>query len=266
MHTTPEHRPSSARATPVTHPTYVHLAWSPPLLEQLHGHIVVVIDVLRATSTIAYALAAGAASVVPCMEPEDARLALHSHPSSPAPLLGGERGGLPISGFDLGNSPGEYTPERVRGRTVIFSTTNGTRALLRAADAGANRILVGALANLSAIAAHLAGETRPVHLLCAGIHDRVCLDDTLAAGALLDALLQNGRELAGDSDDQPLIALDLFRHVGADAPRLARDLRRSQGGRNLAAIGLAADIDFCARFDAAPVIPAFNADRGTITI
>src|SRR5262245_33149102 len=142
----------------------VHLL--PALVEpqQLGGQIVAVIDVLRATTTIIHALAAGANGVVPCLEVEDA-LHIAAGEVSGRAVLGGERGGLPIPGFDLGNSPREYTRDRVGGTSVIFTTTNGTRALLRCK--AARRVVIGAFANLSALCRELDNHAA-ISLLCAG--------------------------------------------------------------------------------------------------
>jgi 2-phosphosulfolactate phosphatase len=125
----------------------VHLL--PSLMEpaKLGGTIAVVIDVLRASTTIAHALAAGAEGVYPCEEVEEARHVAAAHPRQPC-ILGGERGGRRIAGFDLDNSPAAYTPAAVAGKPVVFTTTNGTRALLQAATA--DRVLLAAFVNLSA--------------------------------------------------------------------------------------------------------------------
>jgi 2-phosphosulfolactate phosphatase len=142
----------------------VHLLPALVELDQLAGQNVVVIDVLRATTTIIYALASGAIQVIPCLEVDEARLvAAVEVPGST--VLGGERGGLPIPGFGLGNSPREYTRQRVGGKTVVFTTTNGTRALLRCK--AARRVLIGAFVNHSAICRELADEA-DFALLCAG--------------------------------------------------------------------------------------------------
>src|SRR5438874_11853400 len=119
----------------------------PALVEpaELAGKTVVVIDVLRATTTIITALANGATQVIPCLEIDEARKAAADF-GSPA-ILGGERGGRPIAGFDLGNSPAEYSREQVAGKTVVFTTTNGTRALLRCK--AARRVLLGAFISFS---------------------------------------------------------------------------------------------------------------------
>src|SRR5687768_3032349 len=108
--------------------------------EELAGGVVVVIDVLRASTTITYALAAGARELIPCLEIDDARAAATKLPPAQV-VLGGERQGLPIAGFDLGNSPRDYTPERVGGKTVVFTTTNGTKAMLQCRQAA--RVLIG---------------------------------------------------------------------------------------------------------------------------
>ena len=124
----------------------IHAHFLPRLTtpDALVGATVIVIDVLRATTTITAALAAGAERVIPCGELDDARRVREELAGGRPPvsaLLGGERGGLPIAGFDLGNSPAEYTPERVAGRTIAFTTTNGTQAMLHCRQAG--RVLSG---------------------------------------------------------------------------------------------------------------------------
>ena len=132
--------------------------------EALAGATLVVIDVLRATTVIPHALAVGAKAVIPCLEVEDAVQAAARLPAGQA-VLGGERGGLKIDGFDLGNSPDEYTPQTVAGKTLVFTTTNGTRAMMHCRQA--QRVLLGSFVNASAIVDALAAD-RDVRLLCAG--------------------------------------------------------------------------------------------------
>ena len=132
--------------------------------DEIAGGVVVVIDVLRATTTIIHALEAGAVEVIPCLEVDEARAIAATMPRSEF-VLGGERGGLQIEGFDLGNSPLEYEPEAVEGRTVIFTTTNGTRAMHQCRLA--ERALLGAFVNASAVVDQVA-ECPRVHLLCSG--------------------------------------------------------------------------------------------------
>jgi 2-phosphosulfolactate phosphatase len=148
--------------------------------EALAGQTVVVIDVLRATTVITTALAAGARRVIPCLEVDEARQIAARLPKNEV-LLGGERHGLPIEGFDLGNSPADYTAERVAGRTLVFTTTNGTQAMRQCHQA--RRVLIGAFVNLRAVVAALT-ESESVHLLCAGTNGAITREDVLLAGAI----------------------------------------------------------------------------------
>ncbi|HEU5322572.1 MAG TPA: 2-phosphosulfolactate phosphatase, partial [Methylomirabilota bacterium] len=142
---------------------------------------VLVVDVLRASTTILTALANGCAGVVPVADAEEARRRAAAEPGA---LVAGERRGEPLAGFDLGNSPLEFTAERVGGRTVIFTTSNGTRALLRARDAPA--VGVAALVNVSAAAAWARAEGRDVLVLCAGERGARSLEDLVCAGLLVE--------------------------------------------------------------------------------
>jgi 2-phosphosulfolactate phosphatase len=226
--------------------------------EELSGGDVVMIDVLRASTTITYALAAGAKCVLPCREVDEARRLVHALKGE-AVLLGGERGGLPIEGFDLGNSPSEFTPAAVRGKTIAFTTTNGTLALMQCRTAA--RVFIGAFVNMTAVVEQLTGE-RPIHLLCAGTRGRITREDVLFSGAVSERLLQT---MVHESaiNDQARIALDVWRSAvpsgfnGGEvfAAQLRSALRETQGGRNLIGIGLERDIDDAAgvdRFNVAP--------------
>jgi len=163
---------------------HVHLTsqLAPP--DQLAGGVAVVIDVLRATTTILHALASGCSAVRPCAEVEEARELADSLRAGRV-LLGGERGGKPLPAFDIGNSPREYTAARCRGAVLVLTTSNGSRALLHAA--AAERVLVAAFVNYSAVCEQLRRETRPIHIVCAGDDGAVALEDALLAGALLVA-------------------------------------------------------------------------------
>lgn len=202
----------------------------------------VVIDVLRATTCIAAALQAGASCVIPCLTPEEAR-----ERRTPGALLAGERGSLPLEGFDLGNSPLEFTPERVRGRTILMTTTNGTRAL-RAAPGPA---LCAGLVNRAAVARSLLG-CAAVDVVCAGTDGRFSADDWGAAGALLAGL----REVAEvEADDGARAAEAWFLAGAADLEGL---LAATAHGRRLAGLGLQADLAACARLDVWDVVPVFR--------
>jgi 2-phosphosulfolactate phosphatase len=254
-------------------PSLIHVYKLPKFAdaESLAGGTVVVIDVLRATTTIIYALRAGAKTVIPCGEIEEARrTAARFSPNEK--ILGGERGGLPIEGFDLGNSPDEYTPDRVRGKTVVFTTTNGTQALLHARKA--EKILLGAFVNASTVAEKLLGQKK-IHLLCAGTDGQSSEDDILLAGMLAENLQRQGG-MQYKLNDQAIAACDLWRHTleitraSAEHPPkpepLAKILRHSLGGKNLVAVGLEKDILAAAQIDRFAIVPQFNPNPSRIQV
>jgi len=227
---------------------------------ELAGGTAVVIDVLRATTTIAYALDAGAKQIIPCLEIADA-LALAEQFSPDEVLLGGEREGSPIEGFDLGNSPDEYTPERVEGKTVVFTTTNGTRAInhARAAD----EVVLAAFVNAGAIVRRLV-DREHVHILCAGTDGKMSDDDILLAGMLVERLQREGG-MVYQQNGQAMTARETWLHsfalpqaLGAeplDPDRLATELRKSLAAQNLMSLGLDDDIlaaSWISRFDLVP--------------
>lgn len=225
----------------------------PALFEpnELESGVAVVIDVLRATSTIVHALEAGVESISPCGEIDEARqIASRRLPGTV--LLGGERGGLKIPGFDLGNSPAEYRHDIVAGRNLIFTTTNGTRAFLSARQA--RRVFAGALSNLSAVVRLLVAESGPVHLVCAGTDGHITLEDVLCAGAIADGLDRATSDMDA-GDDATRLAVNLFETSGREYDRVLATLRASRGGRNLIGCGLEADIVACAEQDRFDMVP-----------
>ena len=241
---------------------FVHLL--PTLVDpaELADSTVVVIDVLRATTTITTALAAGAAGIIPCLEIETAREQARQRPGPV--LLGGERQGEKIEGFDLGNSPGEYTPTAVQSQTILFTTTNGTRALDRCQQA--TQVLVAGFVNLSAVANRLK-HAAPIHLLCAGTDGKVSLEDTLLAGALVDRLFQQATE-PNPANDEAIIAQAAWLQASqgaADIPWLTL-LQQGLGGQNLVRAGLSRDIPICAAIDTCNVVPELNLQTGIITL
>ncbi len=229
------------------------------------GGIAVVIDVLRASTTIATAIAAGATAVVPTGDINAARRLAASLPGPT--LTGGERGGLRIDQFDLGNSPLEYTPDRVAGRTVVITTTNGTAALAACRDAAV--VVIGAIVNRAAVGRAAREEAlrlaAPVHLVCAGTDAAVTQEDLLGAGAILEAAAADGDEL----DPAATRARDLFRKVAgtlagpALVEAITRSFAASAGGRNLLDIGMEADLPAAAAIDSLDVVPMLDA-RGSL--
>src|SRR5581483_8079781 len=210
----------------------------------------VVFDVLRATSSIVTALANGAAAVIPVSEIPEALEIRHSRPEV---LLAGERNGFRIGAaltggieFDLGNSPREFTPERVRGTTIVLSTTNGSRALR--ACASAKLVLAACFLNLSATAALLrAHSVRKVLLICSGTFEQAAYEDVLGAGALADLIWPpEGAALA----DSAIVARQIYERHQGDLPG---GIGSSRNGRRLLSIPeLRDDVAFCARRDANP--------------
>jgi 2-phosphosulfolactate phosphatase len=228
--------------------------------EKLAGGAVVVIDVLRATTVIAHALAAGAREVIPCLEVDEALRIAQDLPKGQA-VLAGERDGMKIDGFDLGNSPAEFTPESVEGKIVVFTTTNGTRAMTYCRDA--RRVLTGAFVNGSAVIEALSGEDH-IHLLCAGTRREVTREDVLFAGFVADGLLLRLGDAVGPApeiNDELRIARDCWQAARADCgglrvvDSLSLTLRSTQGGRNLKKIGLEHDIELAARLDRFAIVP-----------
>jgi len=229
----------------------VHLLPSLALPGRLTGGLAVVIDVLRATTTIIHALAAGCTAVRPCGEVEEAREMAGTMRAGRV-ILAGERGGVPLTGFDLGNSPREFTPRVCRNATLVLTTTNGTRALLRAAEA--ERVLVAGFVNYSAVCEQLRGDARPIHIICAGTDGAVTLEDTLLAGALVDFLSET---IEVHLNDAARLAWDCFENHGRV---LLGALEISLGGENLKALGYDDDIRDAAKVDQFNLVPELKRD------
>lgn len=221
---------------------------------ELGGATVVVVDVVRATTTLVTALAAGAGPVFPAASAEEAIRLLQSLGREDT-LLCGERKGLKPEGYDLGNSPREFTESAVRGKRLIMNTTNGTRAFRAAEDA--ERVVAAALVNLGAVAEAIADAERVV-VLCAGRHDRFALEDAACAGALLLRLEEQDVEL--EPGDAARSAIALASAQSLDEAFLAS----TQAGQALRRLELEEDLAWCARTDEVPVVPVFH-DR-TVTL
>ncbi|MBV8779925.1 MAG: 2-phosphosulfolactate phosphatase [Phycisphaerae bacterium] len=228
-------------------------------LEHLSGRIVFVFDVLRATTTMTSALAAGAKEIRTFDTLEAAETAAMAFDGRK--LLCGEKHTLPPPGFDLGNSPGDYTPEKVGGKTIFFATTNGTRAIHAAMNnPGAKPIAVyaAALVNASAAAAIALQEKEDVTLLCSGSDGQYSGEDLIGAGAVVHAL----GEFTSNSD-MTFLARAVFSAVRDDLPAA---LRQTYGGRNNLRVGLGKDIDFAARLDVFQTVGKLTGDPATARV
>jgi 2-phosphosulfolactate phosphatase len=201
---------------------------------------VVVIDVLRATTTVVEALANGARGIYPTGSTEEAVKLAHSLGRDDT-LLCGERKGKKVEGFDLGNSPREFTRDAVEGKRLVMSTTNGTRAFIVGQDGA--RLLACAFTNLSAVAGAVASDPEVV-VICAGQSDQFSLDDTLCAGHLIAKVL-DGHDGEHELNDAALAARML---AGGRKPT-RRFLQETWGGRALMEIGLGDDLDICSELD-----------------
>ena len=215
----------------------------------LGGATVLIVDVLRASTTMIVALANGCAGITPVADAAEARRLARAHGANGA-LVAGERRGEPLAGFHLGNSPLEFTRARVGGKTVFFTTSNGTRALLAARAAAA--VGVAAFVNLTAAAAWAAGEARDVVVLCAGERGARSLEDHVCAGLLVERLAAAG----------PGPALSAAaREAQADGRQYARDLTRlardSAWARRLVAAGRGGDVAACLRLDTTTLVPVY---------
>jgi 2-phosphosulfolactate phosphatase len=218
--------------------------WSADAVRGAHA---VVVDVLRATTTIAAALANGAAGVIAVAEPEDA-IALGNRLGRERVLFCGERNAVRIEGFDLDNSPASFTPQAVDGKTLVMTTTNGTRALRAVATAASVR--TAALVNRLAVADALAHEDGDVTIVCAGDGNGFALEDALGAGALVDALLAQIADV--ELRDGARAAALLYRSV---ASRLPDAVASADHAQSLAEKGFAADVALCAALDTLNVVP-----------
>ncbi len=223
---------------------------------------VVVIDVLRATTTICAALANGAKAVIPAAEPSEATRLAQAIDTRDV-VLAGERKLDPIPGFHLGNSPREMTAEAVAGKTIITSTTNGTRALLAAV--GAREVIVAAAVNLTAVgerAREILEEHGDLLVLCAGRETGFGIDDAYIAGRVVHAAM-GGRRTRKGLNDSAIAAVDLVRRYGE---RIDRVLRMSRAGRDLRDRGLGEDVSYAASQDLHPIVPIFRDRRVTLSV
>lgn len=215
--------------------------------------VAVVVDVLRATSVMATALANGSGPVATFLSIEQAKGFAES--SSPRPLLCGERQCRPIDGFDLGNSPREYSAVTVAGRPLAMTTTNGTRAI--AAAQRANRVVAACFLNVAAVIEAIASVDH-VRVICAGTDGDVTAEDVLLAGLIVTRCEQRFR--ADLESDEASIASGFWQSIQTTGTEpnpetIAQHLRQTRGGRNLIRFGYADDISICSQLDSLDTVP-----------
>jgi 2-phosphosulfolactate phosphatase len=226
----------------------VHFEPAAPLPD-LTGSTAIVIDVLRATSSMVEALVNGAQGVYPAPSTEEA-IKLASSLGREDTILCGEARGLMIEGFDLGNSPREFSAERVAGKRLVMSTTNGTRAFFLVGDAV--RVLACSFTNLSAVAA-AAMDAESIVVVCAGMGGLFSLDDAVCAGALVQCIRKAvGSEV--ELNDAAMGAVEMALTFRINAHFLAS----TSTGKHLIEIGLREDLDVCAEIDRHSVVPEMD--------
>lgn len=225
--------------------------------QDVRDKTVVVIDVLRSCSTIQTALENGAAGIIPLGSNDDAGRYTR-YLDSASILLCGEKDGKKVEGYQLGNSPLEFSKETVSDKTILLKTTNGTRAITR--SSGAARILIGSFLNLSAIADILKQDgEKEVLLICSGWNSRLSIEDMLCAGAITHKIFDN--KLPVDSTDGVKVAFGLYEKFGSDIPALIRDCNHAKRLRDL---GYEEDVSYCSQVDLYSSIPSMH--EGVISI
>lgn len=213
------------------------------------NNIVVIVDILRATSSICAAIHNGVKGLIPVATVDEAR-----EMKQQGYLVASERDGYVLDFADFGNSPFNFTPEIVQNREIAYSTTNGTRCIHLASHSSA--VVIGAFLNVSALAAWLIQQNAPVLIFCASWKDRFSLEDTVFAGALAERLLDSGK--FETICDAVTASVDLWNLA---KPDLFSYIQKSAQKARLASKGLDDCIEFCLTSDVTSVIPAFKNDR-----
>ena len=218
---------------------------------QLKDKTVVVIDVLRASTSVAMALQSGAKEIIPVSSVESA-VKISGSLFGDVTIRAGERNGKMIEGFNLGNSPEEYTREMVNGKSIIFMTTNGSGAMVKGRHA--KNLIVAGFVNLSAVVSFLKEFAGDFMIICAGKENDFCIEDAVCAGKIINKLEQ---EIDADLllNDAGAAATTLDKTFGKNILKL---LKSSEHGKHLIEIGFADDLKICADIDAIPVLPILS--------
>lgn len=215
-------------------------------LYTIEDSIVVVIDILRATSSIVYGIDNGAKAIIPVAQVEDCL-----NYGDKGFLLAAERNGEVVEGYDFGNSPFSYTADKVAGKTIVLTTTNGTKALHLARKA--HQVVIGSFLNLASLCEWIKAQDRNVLLLCAGWKDQFNLEDTLFAGAVVQQL-RSSFELY---DDASVAAEDLYT-VAKD--NLRAYVGKSSHSHRMVALNIEEDVKFCLQLNICEAIPVLVGD------
>jgi 2-phosphosulfolactate phosphatase len=220
------------------------------------GKTVVVIDILRATSTIVNALQNGAKEIIPTLTVEEAFEKVKVFPAGKV-LLGGERQAEKIPGFDMGNSYRDYPGEIVEGKSIILTTSNGTRALHACKDA--KEVLIGSFLNLGSVVSYLQ-KTEEIVLLCSGTLGKFSIEDSMAAAAIIDLLTENNNPKLDDLGQSLLFA---YRSKNGNLAELLKD---GVHLNYLKSKGYEKDIEFCFQKNLFDILPIFNQEKRIVTL
>ncbi len=216
-------------------------------LYDLTNSIVVVIDIFRATSSICYGIDNGAEAIIPVATVEECKNYGNNY------LLAAERDGKVVEGFDFGNSPFAYTTEKVKGKTVVLTTTNGTHAIDESKKT-AYQVIIGSFLNLDAVCSYLKTQTQDVLLVCAGWKNKFNLEDTLFAGAVVNRLKSENYFL----DDSSIAAEDLYLLAENDLEGYTAKTAHSE---RLKKLGIEEDIKFCLNVNTTKSVPVLVGDK-----
>lgn len=217
---------------------------------------VVVIDVLRATSVITTALANGAKRIYPIADIE-AALEFGQRTENQPVMIAGERGGIKVQGFDLGNSPLDFTPELIHNKNIVLCTSNGSKALHK--NRHAFRLLTASILNISAVADVLLPFNNPLILQCSGTNGKFSQDDALCAGMLINRIRAHRPVLTDDLGG-------LLSHWAAEAGSIRQKLQHCSHLNYLISIGCENDIDYCLQTDLLSVVPVYHQKGGYLSI
>jgi len=229
----------------------LNVCLSPSLipLYNVEDYMVVIIDIFRATSSICYGIENGAEAIIPVSEVEECAAYRERGLDY---LLAAERDGRVVDGFDFGNSPFSYTKEKVAGKTIVLTTTNGTHALHLSRSA--KKIVIGSFLNLTALCNWLKTQNDNILLVCAGWKNNFNLEDTLFAGAVVDQL----KNLDFKLDDSAIAANDLFQIGKQD---INQYLKKTSHSERLKKLGIEKDIEFCLQVDLTTAIPVLTGEK-----
>ena len=219
-----------------------------PYLYPVHHRddtIVVVIDILRATTAMCTAFHYGVEKMIPVATVEEA-----TEYKNKGFMVGAERNGIALGGFDFGNSPFSYMTDKIKDQTIVISTTNGTQAIEAAKDA--YQVVIGAFTNITALCEYLISQNKSVLLLCSGWKNRFNWEDSMFAGAVTNRLLNAGMHKTGDASMAMAFLYD------QSQKNIIKFLRNSSHAERLAAMGLKKDIKYCFQLDKTTVIPVLE--------